>query len=281
MHSQLRRWTAPLLGAGHPYCSQPKIVLFARTARIAAAAVFFCGAPLFAQSPLPDSPPIEGMGRGQKRELEIGTSSSEAREPRAGKSESTEPPQSPSGLSPFDPVQPATFVPLTSKEKFRYAAGASISPLAFIEAAAKAGFYQETGFRSKYGPGAPGYFKQFGASWADSALRNMTGSYMYASLLHEDPRYFRRGQGAFAHRLGYAVSRAFVTRSDSGQNEFNWASVLGSTTSAGLVNIYLPANDRTATTAVGNIAWFLAGAAANNAIQEFMPRLYHHLNKHP
>jgi hypothetical protein len=173
------------------------------------------------------------------------------------------------------------FSPLTSKEKLRYAVGASISPLTFIEAAAKAGFYQETGFRKKYGSGASGYFKQFGASWTDSALRNMTGSYLCASLLHEDPRYFRRGQGPFVHRLGYAMSRAFVTRSDSGQNEFNWASVLGSTTSAGLVNFYLPANDRTASTAVGNIAWFLAGTAANNAIQEFMPRLYHHLSQHP
>ncbi len=281
MHNRPRRWVAPLVGAGHPYCSQPAIVLFAGTARIAAMAAVFCGAPLLAQSSFPDSPPIHGKGRGQKRELETGTSSFEAGEPRAVKSDSTEPPQTPCGLSQPDPVQPATFSPLTSKEKFRYAVGASISPLAFIEAASKAGFYQETGFRSKYGPGASGYFKQFGASWTDSALRNMTGSYLYASLLHEDPRYFSRGQGPFVHRLGYAMSRALVTRDDSGQNEFNWASVLGSTTSAGLVNFYLPAKDRTASTAVWNIAWFLAGTAANNAIQEFMPRLYHHLNKHP
>lgn len=243
--------------------------------------LFFCAPPLSAQSSLPDSPQVHRSGCREEHEQDTGKSSTPAEKPSDAECESMKPPQAPAGPQPSDPVQTATVPPLTSNQKFRYAAGASVSPLAFIEAAAKAGFYQETGFRSKYGSGASGYFEQFGASWTDSALRNMTGSYLYASLLHEDPRYYRRGQGPFVRRFGYAVSRAFVTRRDSGQEGFNWASVLGSTTSAGLVNLYLPQADRTVTTALGNVAWFLAGTAANNAIQEFMPSLYHHLSRHP
>jgi hypothetical protein len=146
-----RRSTALPGVADHPYGSQLTIFLLTGTARIAAMVFVFCGAPLFAQLSLPDSPRIHSRGRGQKRELEIGTSSSEAGEPRAAKSESTESPQTPSGLSQPDPVQPAMFSPLTSKEKLRYAVGTSISPLAFIEAAAKAGFIRRRDFARSTG----------------------------------------------------------------------------------------------------------------------------------
>ncbi len=172
----------------------------------------------------------------------------------------------------------ASFPPsMTATEKLRFAALGSVDPLAITEAAAKAGFYQTSGFRRRYGTGASAYFEQFGASTADGALRAMTGDFLYASLFHEDPRYFPRGRGSTGRRVGYALSRVFVTRSDSGQQVFNWSSLLGSATSAGLANIYLPKQDRTLGTAVGNFGWFLAGQGFNKVLQEFMPGIYHRL----
>ena len=177
----------------------------------------------------------------------------------------------------FDAPQEQSLPPMTAKEKLHYAVSNSVDPLAIIEAAAKAGFYQETGFRSKYGGGASGYFKQFGASAADGALREFDSNFLFASLLHQDPRYYHTSHRSFSYRMGYALSRVFVTRGDSGQTEFNWSSVLGSAAAAGMSNVYLPAKDRTASMAVGNFGWFLVGEGFNRVLEEFMPNLYHRL----
>jgi len=45
-------------------------------------------------------------------------------------------------------------------------------------------------------------------------------------VLHQDPRFFQLGKGGFWHRTGYAVSRIFVTRSDSGNSQFNTSEIV-------------------------------------------------------
>jgi hypothetical protein len=171
-------------------------------------------------------------------------------------------------------------IPLTPKQKLMVAATESVDPLAITESAVKAGFYQATGFRRKFGVGAAGYARQFGASMADGASRNMLGDFAFASLFHEDPRYFREGQGSFKRRLEYALSRTFVTRSDSGNAVFNWSGVLGSAAAAGVANVYYPRQYRTPQETVYNMGWFLLGVGVNNVFQEFLPNLYQHLRIH-
>lgn len=281
MHKRTKREAETQSGAGRSGSVRVPTVFFTSMVIGAAWLPLLCARPSLAQKALPDTPKAHCNGRREEPEPYAKGTFVDKEETEQGNCGSAGEAQSSSSEPHFEQTRNAALPPMSSSDKLRYAVGNSISPFAFIEAASKAGFYQETGFRKKYGSGASGYFKQFGASWGDSALRNMTGSYLYASLLHEDPRYYRRGEGGFGNRLWYAVNRTFVTRRDEGGAVFNWASVLGSTTSAGLSNFYLPANDRTASMGVENTVWFLAGTAANNVIQEFLPGLYHHLNKHP
>ena len=42
------------------------------------------------------------------------------------------------------------------------------------------------------------------------------------------------GKGGFVRRAGYAVSRIFITRADSGHNQFNISEIFGSAMSAGI-----------------------------------------------
>ncbi len=280
MHNKALRRGVPLLKPDQTGCSRPKTLFPTGKVLPVTVALLFCGASLFAQTSLPDAPQPHFSDQADQQWQGIGISWSQTEQEGQAKSESTGLPQSSATIPESNGVQTATPSPLTSKQKFLYGASASVSPLAFIEDAVKAGFYQETGFRRRYGTGTTGYFKQFGASTADSALRNMTGDYLYGSLFHEDPRYYPMGPGPFGKRLGYALSRAFITRSDSGQKVFNWASVLGSTTSAGLSNFYLPQQDRTVNTALGNVVWFLMGTAVNDALQEFLPGAYNRLDRH-
>lgn len=64
------------------------------------------------------------------------------------------------------------------------------------------------------------------------------------SLFHQDPRFYRLGQGPVKHRMGYAISRIFVTRTDSGSEQFNYSEILGSALAA--TYGYHPAENHTA-----------------------------------
>src|SRR5208282_5315459 len=64
-------------------------------------------------------------------------------------------------------------------------------------------------------------------------------------LLHQDPRYFRLGRGGLWHRTGYAISRVFITRTDTGEDQLNYSEFLGNTSSTAISNGYYPRQDRT------------------------------------
>ena len=65
---------------------------------------------------------------------------------------------------------------------------------------------------------------------------------VFPVLLHEDPRYFRRGTGSTWRRLGYAVTRVVITQRDGGGSRFNASEWLGSATTVGIANAYYPDN---------------------------------------
>ena len=57
----------------------------------------------------------------------------------------------------------------------------------------------------------------------------------------EDPRYYTLGKGGFFKRTGYAVSRLFITRANSGKSTFNLSEIVGAGAAAGIGNAYYPA----------------------------------------
>ena len=63
--------------------------------------------------------------------------------------------------------------------------------------------------------------KRYGAGFADGLTASIFVTGLYPSLFHQNPRYYRLGDGDFSHRVGYAVTRILVTRQDSGRKAFN------------------------------------------------------------
>jgi len=55
----------------------------------------------------------------------------------------------------------------------------------------------------------------FAAAYGDQMIGNMMTEGIVPSLLHEDPRYFRLGEGSGWSRARYALTRIFVVRTDS------------------------------------------------------------------
>jgi hypothetical protein len=135
--------------------------------------------------------------------------------------------------------------PLSTKEKFKVVTKGSFDYVLVPWYAFLAGLSQAENSESGYGQGAEGYGKRFGAYFADGTIENYMTSAILPSLLKQDPRYFQLGKGSFTHRTGYAVSRIFVTRTDSGHQQFNFSEIVGSVLSAGISTYsYHPHQDR-------------------------------------
>jgi len=102
----------------------------------------------------------------------------------------------------------------------------------------------------------------------------------FPSVLHDDPRYFRRVEGPPLARTWYAVSRTFVARTDNGARTVNTSQLAGQFAQASLSNLYYPDQDRTVTGTLANWAIQLAYNSAFNVLKEFYPDIAAKLHRH-
>lgn len=167
----------------------------------------------------------------------------------------------------------ANYKPLTVREKFKIATQDSTDPGTFVLAAAFAGLGQLQNSNPSFGQGMEGYGHRFITSYADLAIGDYMTTAIYPSLLHQDPRYFRRGTGSFKSRLGYAVKQLFWTHNDSGARAFNYSEVAGNATAAAIANAYYPDNRTAGDTAV-RFGMQMGLDAAGNILKEFWPDLH-------
>jgi hypothetical protein len=131
--------------------------------------------------------------------------------------------------------------PLTEKQKFSVVARSSFDYVQYPWSGFLAGISQAENSEPGFGQGSAGYGKRFASAFADGTIENFMVGAVLPSLLHQDPRFFQLGEGSFKHKAGYAVSRMFVTRTDSGDSQFNYSEIVGSALSAAIsTNTYHP-----------------------------------------
>ena len=136
--------------------------------------------------------------------------------------------------------------PLTAGQKFKVVARGSFDPFQFAWYGLLSGINEANGSEPGYGNGFQGYAKRYGASFADGTIENFMVGAVMASALRQDPRFYVKTDGSFMRRVGYAVSRIFITRGDSGRSEFNASEIFGSAIAAGASTYsYHPHADKT------------------------------------
>ena len=101
-----------------------------------------------------------------------------------------------------DPSQNVT--PLTVKQKFKLFLRETVDPFTIMSGAAGAALSQAHNDDPKYGQGSGPYAERFGAAVADITTQNFFSDAVLSSLLHEDPRYFRRGP-QYHSGIGWAI----------------------------------------------------------------------------
>lgn len=118
--------------------------------------------------------------------------------------------------------------PLTAREKFKVVALGSFDPVEYPWWGLIAAISQADNGDPAYGQGWAAYGKRYATTAADSTIENFMVGAVFPSVLHQDPRFYESSQGGFGRRTGYAISRFFVTRADSGRSQFNYSEVFGS-----------------------------------------------------
>jgi hypothetical protein len=170
--------------------------------------------------------------------------------------------------------------PLTTGQKFKLVARGSFDPVQPIWYGALAGISQAEDSEPGYGQGAEGYAKRFGATYADGAIENFMTGAVFASVLHQDPRFFISTKGGFARRTGYAISRIFVTRSDSGTTQFNCSEICGSAAAAAISTYsYHPSEDKTFSNTISVWGSQVGYDTITIVIREFWPDIRRKLHK--
>jgi hypothetical protein len=169
--------------------------------------------------------------------------------------------------------------PISWKEKFAITAKGSFDPYEFTIVGILSGIRQAENAYPGFGQGWAGYGKRYGAAFADQVDGNIMVGAVFPTMLKTDPRYFRKGKGGFKGRFGYAISRIFVTRRDSGGSLFNFPEFVGNATAITISNVYYPAADRSFTSGLNNWGVQMGIDAFGNELKEFWPDIHRHFSK--
>jgi hypothetical protein len=164
------------------------------------------------------------------------------------------------------------YKPLTPKQKFGIATQDAFDRGTVVLAALFAGEAQLVQSEKSFGNGAAGYGRYFGTAYADLVIGDFMSEGVFPSLLHQDPRYFRRGTGGKWSRLGYAVGQIFWTHTDSGGTQFNYSEIAGNATAVAISQAYYP-DSRDASSAVSKLGSQIGVDMASNVLKEFWPDL--------
>jgi len=164
--------------------------------------------------------------------------------------------------------------PLTPGQKFKLVARGIYDPMEFVLVGFVAGLGQASDSDPSYGQGAQGYAKRYGTSYGDNAIENFMAYAVFPSVLHQDPRFYQLGHGGFRKRAIHAIGRVVITRSDSGQTQFNYSELLGAGSAAAISTYaYHPQSERS----FGNVASVfgtqMGWDVATYLVKEFWPDL--------
>jgi hypothetical protein len=159
--------------------------------------------------------------------------------------------------------QPQNLGPLTPKQKFNIAWHQWWDVSAHIGNLLQASISQAANGIPEYGQGWSAFGERYAAQEGDQFTGAMLIYGVLPTILHDDPRYFRKGRGSALSRIGYAASRSVICRTDSGKNTFNIPQVFGQLGQASISLSYYPQVNR-------NVGGLFSGWAHQSDLQHGM-----------
>jgi len=129
--------------------------------------------------------------------------------------------------------------------------------------------HSPTGFAEGWG----GYSERFGTDMAREASTNFFGTFLLASVLHQDPRFYAEREPRFFASVKYSFKRLFIARDDDGREVPNYSGLAGPLLAEGLANLYWPERNRTVGDTLVRYGIDLASRTSGNMFREYWPVL--------
>ncbi|HXY25844.1 MAG TPA: hypothetical protein VEI73_14405 [Candidatus Acidoferrum sp.] len=176
--------------------------------------------------------------------------------------------------------QPENQGPLTPAQKFNIAWHQYSDYSAHFGNLLQAGISQAANGIPHFGQGWGAFGERFLAEEGDQMTGSMLIYGVLPTVLHQDPRYLRRGRGSALSRIYYAASRVLIARTDEGTSTFNSPQVFGQLGQAAISLSYYPRQDHSmkglfqgwGVNQLYNIGW--------NQLKEFTPDLGAFIRRH-
>jgi len=165
--------------------------------------------------------------------------------------------------------------PLPVSGKFKIFVNQSISPPYIFAAGFTAGISQARNVPEAYGQGWDAYGGRFGAAIARASSTSFFSTFVFASALHQDPRFFPQSHPSLWSSIKYSAERLVVTRNDSGRNAFNTSGIVGTLAAETLANAYLPVSEQTGAKTAERFGIDLAWRFAGNMFKNYWPTIFH------
>jgi len=170
------------------------------------------------------------------------------------------------------------FQPLTQKERTQIYLKTMANPLGYGKAAFSAGIDQWDDKPEEWEQGASGYGKRFANILGQYSIQR-TVTYGFASLLHEDNRYFNSGKKGFWPRAGYALCSAVLARHDDGSRAISISQLSGVAAGAFVARLWLPPSQDSAKNGAVSFGITMGSNAAFSVVKEFIPDLGRAISK--
>ncbi|HKP86546.1 MAG TPA: hypothetical protein VJZ26_10640 [Blastocatellia bacterium] len=172
-------------------------------------------------------------------------------------------------------VPAASTAPLTPGEKFKLWAKRFISPGSYASAAASGLWNELLDNDEGKEDTVENYFADAATRAARSYAFGTTAGFFekfaYASLFRQDPRYHRSDKRGLGGKMGYAVSRVFITQGDRcGCDQFNISFLAGGLTAAGISNIWEREERQTVGKTFSRWGTHIRITALTNIVREFI-----------
>ncbi|HWY07127.1 MAG TPA: hypothetical protein VNY24_09710 [Candidatus Acidoferrales bacterium] len=171
--------------------------------------------------------------------------------------------------------------PLSPAGKFKIFVNQAISPAYVLGSGVSAAVNQANNSPGSTGQGWDAYGTRVGYSMGRASSTSFFGTFVFASILRQDPRFFPESHPGFIHAIKYSAVRIVVTRNDKGKDVFNSSGLLGPLAAEALSNAYLPRSEQTGARSMERYGSDLAWRFAANIFKEYWPTIFRdmHLQK--
>lgn len=160
---------------------------------------------------------------------------------------------------------------LTTGQKFQLFVDNSVSVHTILWSVVGSAVGQASNSPTGWGQGWGAYGDRFGSSLAREASGEFFGTFILASALHQDPRFFPQRHPGFSKGVKYSIQRVFITRTDDGRNQTNWSGLAGPLLGEGLANAYWPDRNRTVGDTFFRYGLDIATRVGGNLLREYWP----------